>query len=422
MNRNMLSSGLMFLIIMGVTACAPRLPPPTPVAQPASTTIVVSSTPLREATFTLAPVPTITDAIPITGRLMQPAEILSAPGKLIFDVESSGVAAPYGDTYRINRFERPFLQNMIYVSDLDIVSFNLSEDADWYYVSIELSGTDPNNSIGINYGVEIDLNGDGFGDYIIWAHPSYTKQWDTGTVQVFIDSNHDSAGASSKQSDAVFDGNGYDRLVFDGARSQNDDPDLAWVRMDAGQYATVQFAFKKSLIGSSFLIGVISDAGLKDISRFDYNDYIREADAGSPVRTNPNYPLELLYAVDNTCWQAYGIQSAANQAKSCPTEALPTSTLRPPSNGLPPNALPTLSSTVLVIDTTEPAPPTNTELPPPPTNTACEPPTDCEYGYDPDTCQCYPPPDPTEPPIDPTQEPQLRSVLQGNCFIAMPEG
>src|SRR5688572_24526940 len=137
MNRNMLSSGLRFFMIMGVTACAPQLPSPMPVAQPAATTIIASSTPLREVTLTSAPVPTITEAIPITGRLMKPADVLLAPGKLIYDVESSGVAAPYGDSYKINRFERPFRQNMIYVSDLDIVSFNLSEDADWYYISIE---------------------------------------------------------------------------------------------------------------------------------------------------------------------------------------------------------------------------------------------------------------------------------------------
>ncbi|HET8580083.1 MAG TPA: hypothetical protein VFL31_03715 [Nitrospiraceae bacterium] len=410
MNRTMLSVGLRLLIFLGVTACAPQLPPATSVAESSSTALIASSTPLQEVTLTSAPAPTVTEAIPITGRLMKPADRMLAPGTLIYDVESSGVAAPYGDSYRINRLERPFLQNMLYVPDLDIVSFNLSEDVDWYYVSIELKGFDPNNSIGINYGVEIDVNGDGYGDSIVWAHPPYGNRWDTTTVQVFVDSDHDSAGRSSEQSDAVFDGNGYDRIIFDGESSENADPDLAWVRSDAGENATVQFALKKSWIGSSFQIGVISDAGLKDVSKFDYNDRFTEADAGSPVRTNSNYPLGALYAVDNTCWQSYGfgIQTPASEPKFCPTFVFLTATAKPQANGRPPTA-----TALVTAPVTEEAP---THQPQEPSPTACVPdfdPLECgdDPGYNEETCQCNIPteePTPTDEPVPtdpPTEEP-----------------
>jgi len=82
--------------------------------------------------------------------------------KTVFDVESQSTAAerraPYGDSYDINRFERPFSQEMEYVADLDINLYKVSADNDWWYVEIELMGTNPNNEIGVNYGVELDLD------------------------------------------------------------------------------------------------------------------------------------------------------------------------------------------------------------------------------------------------------------------------
>jgi hypothetical protein len=232
--------------------------------------------------------------------------------------------APYGDSYKFNRLERPFLQeDMRYISDLDIDKFGLSQDESWYYISIILIGSNPNNSLEIYYGVELDLDADGFGDYILWAHPPYTASWDTSSVQIFQDSDHDTGGLRSSHSDAVLNGNGYDRLIFDGEAGANDDPDLAWVRLDEGLPATVQFAFKKSLAGTSFTYGVIADAGLKDISKFDYNDRFTEADAGSSVRDNQYYPLGLLSAVDNSCWEPYDLETTIN-AKLCPALVQPT--------------------------------------------------------------------------------------------------
>jgi hypothetical protein len=366
---------------------------------------------------------------------MQPADSVPAPGKLISDGASSGNAASSGDSYKINRFERPFLKDMTYVADLDIVTFNVSEDADWYYISIGLNGKDPNNSLGINYGAEIDLDADGFGDYLVWAHPPYTTEWHTSTVQVFKDSNHDSAGLSGRQADAIRDGDGYDALIFNGASLKTADPDLAWVRMISGQAATIQFAFKKSLAGTHFMLGVVADAGLKDISKFDYNDYFKEAAAGSSLKNNPYYPLGSIYALDNTCWEAYGIQPPSSEPKFCPPSvSAPTTTSRPKADSSVPTPTPTstsmavtptptaaevatstptaaqgatstptaaevATSTPTVAEAPTPTPtvaqPTPTDAPPtatpmPPTDippTSCTPPDYCS-DYDPKTCEC----------------------------------
>ena len=324
---------LFYLCLIWVLTLASACTPTSPAGRSSdSPTKFVPASSSNESAETLAPTlnPEATQVIPVTGNLMKPAEVVPAPDKMIDDVESSGTGpegrAPYGDSYKLNRFERPFLKDMTYVAEIDIHRFGLSEDKDWYYLSIQLMGNDPNNAAGINYGAEIDLNADGFGDYLIWTQPPYTLQWDTSTVQVFQDSNLDSGGLSALKSDSVSDANGYDTLVFDGSTQGNADPDLAWVRTNGDTRATLQIAFKKSLTGPAFMLGVVSDAGLKDVSKFDYVDHIAEADAGSSVRNNPYYPLGVLYAVDNTCWEAYGMPTTGYEPKLCQPILQPVNT------------------------------------------------------------------------------------------------
>jgi hypothetical protein len=261
-------------------------------------------------------------------HVVVPAETVP-DGKMVYDVESSGTApekrAPYGDSYDINRLERPFLQDMTYVQDLDIVTYTVAQDDNFWYVSIELIGTDPNNALGIHYGVELDLDHDGFGDYIVWAHPMYTPAWDTLPVQIFQDTNHDTGGLSGELSDAPITTDGYDKLIFNGGATDAD-PDMAWVRINAGFEATVQFAFKKSWAGTVFMLGVLSDGDPRDVGRLDYVDRYEEPEAGSPVKDKPYYPLQALFAVDNACREAFGFKPNGFEPQLCPREAPPKKT------------------------------------------------------------------------------------------------
>lgn len=262
----------------------------------------------------------------------------SAPrgGKLVYDVESASTApeqrAPYGDSYDNNRLERPFQQDMSYVSDLDITSFTVAKDSDWWYVSLKLMGTDPNNTLGIDYGVELDTDHDGFGDYLILAHPPYTDQWETTPVRIYQDQNHNTGGLSASKSDAPFNADGYETLIFDGSTG-GADPDMAWVRIHAGPDATVQFAFKQSWSGSVFMLGVIADAGLKDPQKLDYVDRFPITEAGSPLRDNSNYPLKSLFLVDNTCRDAFGFEPTHYEPQGCPVPPTPTPKPRIPRGG-----------------------------------------------------------------------------------------
>lgn len=279
------------------------LPPPLP-----AVTEIPSAAPVP-ATATIAHVRRPSDSPPA--------------GKLVYDVESADTAAekraPYGDAYKINRLERPFQQDMTYIPDLDIVTFTLSQDEVFVYVSLGLSGVDPNNPVGIDYGVELDLDADGFGDRIIWAHPPYVPTWTTDGVQVFEDSNHDTGGLSGELSDAPLPGDGYDKLLFDGGIGE--DPDLAWVRVNAGREATVQFAFKRSLTDNgAYMLGVLADAGLKAVSDLDYVDRFTEEEAGSPEKSEKYYPLKALHSVDNTCREAFGFKPNGYEPQLCPKE------------------------------------------------------------------------------------------------------
>ncbi|MFM8875632.1 MAG: hypothetical protein ACKOGC_06130, partial [Anaerolineae bacterium] len=261
---------------------------------------------------------------------------ISAPeAKPYPDVTSVDTAsenrAPYGDSYENNRLERPFTQDMVYMPDVDIASFGISEDDTWYYVSIEMVGKNPNNAPGIRFAVELDTNLDSFGDFLIVADPPYSDQWTMENVKIYTDTNRDTAGISASRSDAVFSGNGYDSLIHSPVEGIGNDPDVVWVRINAGEFATVQLAFKKAFSGNEFFYGVLADAGLKDVARLDYVDYFTESDAGSPVRENPVYPLKAIFAVDNTCYQAVGFKPTLFEPKVCPVIVQPI--IAKPSTG-----------------------------------------------------------------------------------------
>jgi len=149
---------------------------------------------------------------------------------------------------------------MAYIPPLDILTFQLSQDATWDYVSFDLVGGDLNDALNINYGVELDTDHDGYGDFLVWAQPPYTPQWLAETVLVYQDTNHDTGGASAEKSDAVYPGDGYDKLIFE--RGQGEDPDLAWVRANPQVSTAVQFAFKAVTCRCGIHVGRLGRCGL----------------------------------------------------------------------------------------------------------------------------------------------------------------
>jgi hypothetical protein len=317
---------ILFLTVLACnlgTAGPPAQLQPSPVpseiqpvqVQPSLTPVVIDEAPSE------VPSPAVVSVV----HQVKPADV-ALPGKLVYDVESADTAAekraPYGDSYAINRLERPFFQDMTYLPSLDLSTYTVAQDKDWTYVTMALVGGDANDKPGINYGVELDIDHDGFGDYIIWGHPPYSDAWATSPVQIFQDTNHDTGGLSAEKSDAPLKGDGYDTLIFNGGLGDAD-PDIAWVRINAGGQSTVQFAFKRIWSGDVYMLGVIADAGLKNPQSLDYVDRFKLADAGSPVRDNSAYPLKALYAVDNICREAFGFKATGYEPQLCPRSEPP---------------------------------------------------------------------------------------------------
>jgi len=318
------------------TSAAPAVPPP-----PAKATarIVPQAEP---------PTVAVSTATPTVTHVMLPAEV-PASGKLVYDTDTrptgSEGRAPYGDSYQINRLERPFLQNMTYVPELDVQTYTVSSDKDWWYVSMTLAGAGSDPAAAPNYGVELDQDHDGFGDYLIWAHPPYGSAWDTAAVEIFQDKNHNTGGLSGEKSDAPLTTDGYETKTFSGGVG-DPDPDMAWVRLISSEQPQVQFAFKKSWSGTVFMLGVLADTGLKDPQKLDYVDRFTPEEAGSPVRDNSNFPLKALYLVDNVCREAFGFDATGYEPQLCPraepTKKPPRSTDQPP----PPAVCPPLPATL----------------------------------------------------------------------------
>lgn len=334
-----------------------------------SPTASATETPMLEPSQTHTP--SVTPEPPIE-HLTQPGE----PERIrtwISDISSEPFAPEkrtIGDSLNVNLLERPFTaEEMVYQDYLDIIKTELGPGAEWLYFYVILEG-EPPEGVEATYAIEIDVDRDGRGDWLISALVPSTDQWTTDGVKVWRDSNDDVGGQIPMSAEAPLSGiDGYDELVFDEGRG--DDPDAAWVRRGPSFPNQVHLAFKHALIDSSstFLWGGWSDEGVKEVGSYDYNDQFTLAQAGSPLINNDNYPLKELFSMDNTCRWTYGFEPTTSYPGLCP---IPTPT------------------------------PTSTYTPQPPPATTCPPPasgcpkftfgsTSVQYVWDTERCECVPP-------------------------------
>jgi hypothetical protein len=237
-----------------------------------------------------------------------------------------------GDSFSKNLYERPFNANTMdaYFPQLDIIDARLTSDANWFYVTIKVVGKDANNSLSGDYGIELDLNRDGRGDFLIMASaPKPT--WSTDGVRVWQDTNGDVGGKNPIKSDnPVTTLNGYDIMVFN--QGVGTDPDAAWAQISPLDSNSVQIAFKRTLINNAsvFLWGAwaMSDSSLNPAA-FDNNDAFTMDQAGSPLTEQGSYyPVKSLAEMDNTCRWTVGYTPAGTEPGLCPLPA-PTPTPKP---------------------------------------------------------------------------------------------
>lgn len=316
---------------------------------------------------------TSTQQVPPSATPEPPVEHLTRPGEptrirtWVSDI-SSEVFAPehrtIGDSLAINLLERPFTDGeMDYQPYLDITRVDMGEGEGWIYATLHLEGSPPEDAQAF-YAVEIDVDRDGRGDWLIGGIVPAASEWTTDGVTVWRDSNDDVGGHSPIQAEAPLSGlDGYDERVF--YSGHGDDPDAAWIRRDPSHPDRVQLAFKLALIqsGGTFLWGGWCDEGVQQPGWFDYNDRFTLAEAGSPQINNDNYPLATLALMDNTCRWSYGFEPTTAYPGLCP---LPTPTPTPTRTPQPQTLTPSAQCT------------------PPPGG--C--PVTAHYVWNPETCRC----------------------------------
>lgn len=320
-------------------ACSPAKPNSNDVQSAVEATIVV-----LEADTALEPTQEIALAEPATAAPEAPPTATLSPSPTVAHLtlpgspagvhgfltdRSTAALAPehraISDNFETNLFERPFAaEGMEYRPDLDITRAELSKSLPFIYITISLEGPPPAGSLA-QYGVEVDNDIDGRGDWLILAATPLDSSWTTEGVRACRDSDEDVGGAMPMRADASgINLNGYDDCVFDSGAGIS--PDEAWVRLDPDHNNQIQIALLHSLIGSDdkFLWGVWADAGERDPGRFDYQDHFTLAEAGSANSTNSQYPLKGLALVDNTCRWSFGFTLTGSEIGACLAPPTPT--------------------------------------------------------------------------------------------------
>jgi hypothetical protein len=308
-----------------LTACAPQAQPQAP--QPQATT--EPPTPQPQATEaptaeTISPAPAPTTAAAAIQHKDVPGDLPATGGLHMGDntitAQADQQRALNGDGFTDGRLERPFNANTmdVYSPFLDITGATFyPDDATWVYANINLAGRDGNNALTGKYGMELDLNLDGRGDYLILVDHPASSDWTTDGVQVFSDANHDVGGEHPFISDSAgTTGDGYETLVFD--QGKGNDPDIAWVRLSSNDPKSLQIAFKKSLIGDKTTFTASLWAG-SDINPalFDYNDHFTHEQAGAALKSSIFYPIKAVFDMDNTCRLAIGFTPSGKEPGIC---------------------------------------------------------------------------------------------------------
>ncbi len=303
------------MLVITMQACNANSTPAAP------TSIPITGT--TESSNLMASAPTSAPSSPIQQGIA-PVDLPEKRVDQAGDINSSNtaakkMAAPGSDSFINDLYERPFNANSMdtYFPYIDIVDVQGYLDDTWGYATITLAGVDASGHLPAKYGVELDLNKDGRGDWLVLVSNPSSTVWSTQGVQAWKDTNGDVGGMKPIVSDNSANGNGYETLVFDQGKG-SDNPDGAWVRLSSTDNKTVQIAFKLSMIGNpkSYTMGAWAGTDLNP-AMFDLNDHMTHVQAGDPDSNAQFYPIKALSEIDNTCRLAIGFNPTGQEPGLC---------------------------------------------------------------------------------------------------------
>jgi hypothetical protein len=229
-----------------------------------------------------------------------------------------------GDEFFKNKFERPFTSvDMAYLPDLDIVNFSITSDDRFFYIKISMVSLDKlTQTLTGSYGVEIDRNADGRAEILLTTRPPYTEEFSADNVAAYLDTNSDVGGSNINRPDD-FGSDGFETTIFDLRQGvyPKDDPDLVWVRETTdGALPAVEIAFEKWIFKDgkeAFMWSVLSSGTAIDPAQLYYHDHFTAEQAGAANSDDPNYPINELAALDNTCRVPLGFQATGSEPFGC---------------------------------------------------------------------------------------------------------
>jgi hypothetical protein len=170
------------------------------------------------------------------------------------------------------------------------------------------------------YAIELDLDRNGKGDWLIIASNPSSTDWSVDGVQVYQDANNNVGDLSAMYTDEKAASDGFEALFFD--QGTGDDPDTAWVRVSPNNPYTIEIAVKRSILGNpeKYLINMWAGTSLLDPALFDINDHFTHEQAGA---ADPGfelyYPIKAASELDNSCRMAVGFQPTGQEPGLCET-------------------------------------------------------------------------------------------------------
>ncbi len=250
---------------------------------------------------------------------MMPGEPVFLENQIVPECDSGAVYKPGSkfalrpgcDRWGNNMIERPFEPGTdTFYPWLDITTawMGFAKDG-WIYFEFELFENPTEENQG-TLAVEVDADRDGRGDYLVTIpQPAAVPvDWTTDGVQVWQDANKNIGGKNAAKSDIGSAGDGFETLLFENAAGN--DPDLAWVRKQAGFSPVYQVALKDTVLGGNvgFAWSIWAFGGELDPKTFDLVDSYQDGE---------------LTAVDNTCVSTMGMKKVSLPNQCSVTQPTP---------------------------------------------------------------------------------------------------
>jgi hypothetical protein len=230
-----------------------------------------------------------------------------------------------GDRFTYEQFERPFNANAMdtYFPNLDIIDTYVFQDDIWIYGTIKVVDRSSATIDPYRFAMQLDVQVDGKGDWLILALNPSATDWTTDGVQVYFDQNSDVGNLTPMRPDSG-GGDGFEQNVFD--QGISNDPDGAWVRVSPKDINTIEIAVKRSLIGNplAFMVNMWTGHNTLDPAMFDYSDHYTHEQAGAADPGYPLfYPIKSIYELDNSCRMAVGFQPTGSEPGLCFVPVVP---------------------------------------------------------------------------------------------------